>query len=49
MPYIDKLIDNVAIQVSEKSSSTVWFSNLDLKNKYSYFKLCKKHKQPKQL
>ena len=49
MPYIHKLIDTVALQVSEKPNRTVWFSNLDLKNNYSQFKLCKKHKQPKQL
>ena len=48
MPYIHKLIDSVALQALEKPTRTVWFSNLDLKNKYSQLKLCKKHMQPKQ-
>ena len=32
MPNIHELIDNVALQISEKSNGRVWFSNLDLKN-----------------
>ena len=39
MPNIHELIDNVALQISEKSNGRVWFSNLDLKNAYSHFKL----------
>ena len=39
MPNIHELIDNVALQISEKSNGRVWFSNLDLKNKYSQLKL----------
>ena len=35
MPKIHELIDNVALQISEKSNERVWFSNLDLKNAYS--------------
>ena len=38
MPNIHELIDNVALQVSEKSNGQVWFSNLDLKNAYSQLK-----------
>ena len=40
MPNIHELIDNVALQISEKSNGRVWFSNLDLKNAYSHLKLC---------
>ena len=40
MPNIHKLIDNVALQFSEKPNGRVWFSNLDLKNAYSQLKLC---------
>ena len=40
MPNIHELIDNVALQFSEKSNGQVWFSNLDLKNAYSQLKLC---------
>ena len=40
MPNIHELIDNVALQISEKSNGPVWFSNLDLKNAYSQLKLC---------
>ena len=39
MPNIHELIDNVALQISEKSIGRVWFSNLDLKNAYSQLKL----------
>ena len=42
MPNIHELIDNVALQISEKSNRRVWFSNLDLKNAYSQLKLCDK-------
>ena len=34
------ILDNVALQISEKSNGKVWFSNLDLKNTYSQLKLC---------
>ena len=40
LPNILELIDNVALQISEKSIGQVWFSNLDLKNAYSQLKLC---------
>ena len=40
MPNLHELIDNVALQISEKSNGRVWFSNLDLKNAYSQLKLC---------
>ena len=40
MPNIHELIDNVALQIREKSNGQVWFSNLDLKNTYSQLKLC---------
>ena len=40
MPNIHELIDNVALQISEKPNGRVWFSNLDLKNAYSQLKLC---------
>ena len=40
MPNIHELIDNVALQISEKSNGRVWLSNLDLKNAYSQLKLC---------
>ena len=40
MPNIHELIDNVALQISEKSNGRVWFSKLDLKNAYSQLKLC---------
>ena len=40
MPNIHELIDNVALQISEKSNEKGWFSNLDLKNAYSQLKLC---------
>ena len=40
MPNIHELIDNMALQISEKSNGRVWFSNLDLKNAYSQLKLC---------
>ena len=40
MPNIHELIDNLALQISEKSNGRVWFSNLDLKNAYSQLKLC---------
>ena len=40
LPNIHELIDNVALQISEKSNGRVWFSNLDLKNAYSQLKLC---------
>ena len=42
MPNIRELIDNVALQISEKPNGQVWFSNLDLKNAYTQFKLCEK-------
>ena len=42
MPNIHVLIDNVALQISEDPTGQVWFSNLDLKNAYSQFKLGKK-------
>ena len=44
MPNIHELIDNVALQIPEKSNGRVWFSNLDLKKTYSQLKLCKKNK-----
>ena len=40
MPNIHELIDNVALQISEKSKVRVWFNNLDLKNAFSQLKLC---------
>ena len=40
MPNIHELIDNVALQISEKPNGRVWFSNLDLKNAYSQLQLC---------
>ena len=40
MPNIHELIDNVALQISEKSNGRLWFHNLDLKNAYSQIKLC---------
>ena len=40
MPNIHELIDNVALQISEKPNGRVWFSNLDLKKAYSQLKLC---------
>ena len=40
MPNIHELINNVALQISEKSNGRLWFSNLDLKNAYSQLKLC---------
>ena len=40
LPNIHELIDNVALQISEKSNGQVWFSNLYLKNAYSQLKLC---------
>ena len=40
MSNIHELIDNVALQISEKSNGRAWFSNLDLKNAYSQLKLC---------
>ena len=40
MPIIHELIDNVALQIREKSNGKVWFSKLDLKNAYSQLKLC---------
>ena len=40
MPNIHEFIDNVALQISEKSNGRVWFSSLDLKNAYSQLKLC---------
>ena len=36
----NELIDNVALQISEKPNGRVWFSNLDLKNAYSQLQLC---------
>ena len=43
MPIIHELIDNVALQFSEKPTGQVWFCNFDLiKNLYSQLKLCKK-------
>ena len=41
MPNIHELIDNVDLQISEKSDGRVWFSKLDLKKAYSQLKLCK--------
>ena len=40
MPNIHELIDNVALQISEKFNGRVRFSSLDLKNEYSQLKLC---------
>ena len=40
MLNIHEPIDNVALQISEKSDGRVWFSNLDLKNAYNQLKLC---------
>ena len=40
MPNIYELIDNIALQLSNKNSGEVLFSNLDLKNAYSQLKLC---------
>ena len=40
MTNIHELIDNVDLQLSEKTYRQVWFSNLDLKNAYSQFQLC---------
>ena len=40
MPNIHKLIDNIALQLSNKDSGEVWFSNLGLKNAYSQLQLC---------
>ena len=40
MPSIHKLIDNIALQLSNKNSGEVLFSNLDLKNAYSQLQLC---------
>ena len=40
MPNVHELIDNVALQISEKSIGQVWFSNLRLKNADSQLKLC---------
>ena len=40
MPNIHELIDNLALQLSNKYSGEVWFSNLDLKNAYSQLQLC---------
>ena len=40
MPNIHEFIDNLALQISEKSNGRVWFSNLDLRNAYSQLKLC---------
>ena len=42
MPNLHELIDNVALQISEKSNGQVWFSNLYLKNAYSQLKLYEK-------
>ena len=39
MPNIQDLIDNVALQFSEKPNGQVCFSNLNLKNAYSQLKL----------
>ena len=46
MPNIHELIDNVALQISEKSNGQVCFSNLDLKNAYSHLKLCNQTSKP---
>ena len=43
MPNIHELIDNVALQISEKPTGQVWFSNLDLANYYSQLKLWEKN------
>ena len=43
MPNIDELIDNVALQISEKPTGQVCFGNLDLKNYYSQLKLWEKN------
>ena len=40
MPNIHELIDNIALQLSNKESVEVWFSSLDLKNAYSQLQLC---------
>ena len=40
MPKIHKLIENIALQLSNKNSGEVWFSNLDLKNSYKQPQLC---------
>ena len=40
MQNIHKLIDNIALQLSNKDSGEVCFSNLDLKNAYSQLQLC---------
>ena len=40
MPNIHELIDKIALQLSNKGSGEVWFSNLDLKNAYSQLQLC---------
>ena len=39
MPNIHELIDNIALQLSNKESMEVWFSSLDLKNAYSQLQL----------
>ena len=40
MPNIHELIDNIALQLSNKISGEVWFSNLDLENAHSQLQLC---------
>ena len=40
LPNIHELIDNIALQLSNRDSREVWFSNLDLKNAYSQLQLC---------
>ena len=40
MPNIHELIDNIALQLSNKDSGEVWFSNLDLQYAYSQLQLC---------
>ena len=40
MPNIHELIDNVALQILEKSNGRDCFSNLNVRNAYSQVKLC---------
>ena len=40
MQNIHELIDNIALQLSNKDSGEVCFSNLDLKNAYIQLQLC---------
>ena len=40
MPNIHELSNNIALQLSNKDSGEVSFSNIDLKNAYSQLQLC---------